>query len=67
MELCSDGHNEVCYDGRFCPVCEKKDEIEEYKEEVDNLNTQIDKLQEETDNYNDIKDYIIENYPDALI
>ena len=22
MNLCSEGHDEVCYDGRNCPVCE---------------------------------------------
>ena len=21
MNLCSDGHEEVCYEGRKCPVC----------------------------------------------
>jgi hypothetical protein len=35
MNLCSDGHDEVCYETRHCPVCEIKDD----------LNIQIEKLE----------------------
>lgn len=21
MELCTDGHDEVCFDSKYCPVC----------------------------------------------
>ena len=54
MNLCSDGHDEVCYEGRRCPVCEKMDEIAKLEGEVDDLkaenrtlNDNIDSLQKE--------------------
>ncbi len=45
MELCSNGHEEVCYESRFCPVCAVKEEMQE----------KIDKLQEENDKLNEIE------------
>lgn len=55
MNLCSNGHDEVCYEGRNCPVCEmeaEKDkeieqrdkEIADYESLIEDLNEQIDKL-----------------------
>ena len=41
MNLCSRGHEEVCYEGRNCPVCELIDEIEEKNAEIDSLNNDI--------------------------
>ena len=45
MNLCDDGHDEVCYDGRDCPVCEvlkkmsdMEDEIYDLKETIEDLN-----------------------------
>ena len=32
MNLCNDGHDEVCYESRTCPACEK---IKGLKEEVE--------------------------------
>ncbi len=29
MNLCSDSHDEVCYEGRTCPLCAKQKEIDE--------------------------------------
>lgn len=44
MNLCSDGHDEVCYEGRDCPCCELiktnsdlEDEIYDLKKEVEEL------------------------------
>lgn len=41
MELCSDGHGEVCFDARKCPACEalkeKDNKISELESERDNL------------------------------
>ncbi len=47
MELCSNGHAEVCYDGRLCPLCIT---IDDYTV----LCKDLDKLQEEKMNYKDI-------------
>ena len=28
MNLCSDKHEEVCYEGRVCPVCDVRDDLQ---------------------------------------
>ena len=43
MEFCSDGHYEVCYEVRECPVCHMKDEKDL---KIDELKNQIDELEE---------------------
>jgi len=50
MELCSEGHEEVCFEGRTCPVCEKMDEIKDLENEVEALTTKVENLE------NDIKE-----------
>ena len=45
MNLCSDGHDEVCYDGRDCPVCEKIKEISDFEDEIYDLKEQITGLE----------------------
>ncbi len=35
MELCSDGHDEVCYESKKCPACEKIEELGDIVEEKD--------------------------------
>lgn len=54
MELCSDGHDEVCYEGSVyadCPVCiiikEKDDTIEELTNDNEDLKSQVDTLESE--------------------
>ena len=42
MTLCDDGHEEVCYEGRNCPVCEKMDEIRDREKEIDALKIELD-------------------------
>jgi hypothetical protein len=42
MTLCEDGHPEVCFDGRNCPVCEI---IKEKDKEIDALNERIQDLE----------------------
>lgn len=42
MTLCEDGHDEVCYEGRNCPVCEKMDEITELEKEIERLKIELD-------------------------
>jgi len=50
MNLCSDGHDEVCYEGKYCPVCEEKNnllsEIDSMQKDIDRLNNENDKLQD---------------------
>lgn len=41
MNLCSDNHDEICFEGRTCPLCERLKEIEELKSQVSNLKDEI--------------------------
>lgn len=51
MNLCSDEHDEVCYEGYGCPVCrmekEMDDKINDLRQEVTNLEEEIDNLDDE--------------------
>jgi len=47
MNLCDSGHDEVCYESRKCPVCEKQLEITEMEEMIANRDKVIDELREE--------------------
>ena len=48
MDLCDDGHTEVCYDGGSCPMCdldyEKQKEIDALETEVDALKAEIKEM-----------------------
>lgn len=52
LNICSDGHDEVCYDGRTCPACSMKDERNEAQEENKKLLARIESLEEDLDNCN---------------
>ena len=51
MDLCSAGHDEICYDSHNCPLCETiKDrdaEIAGLNDDVTELGKQIEELQEQ--------------------
>lgn len=42
MELCSSGHEEVCYSGRYCPACELIEEIGALKLDIADLESQLE-------------------------
>jgi hypothetical protein len=42
MTLCSNNHEEVCYEGGRCPVC---DIVSDYEDMVENLNDKINSLE----------------------
>jgi hypothetical protein len=50
MNLCSDGHSELCYEGRFCPACEIMKDRDYFDEQIGVLEKEIQQL----------KDYITE-------
>lgn len=54
MNLCSSGHEEVCFEGRICPVCEV---IEDKDREIDKLTDKIHGLESENA---DLEDQITE-------
>ena len=41
MNLCNAGHDEVCFDGRLCPVCEAQLEIDRLERETEDLRNEI--------------------------
>ena len=44
MYICGDNHEEICHEGRNCPMCAK---MEETDQEISELNSKIDTLQEQ--------------------
>ena len=48
MEICSDKHDEVCFEVRLCPVCDirkdLKDEFKELEKELESVEKEIDSL-----------------------
>ena len=44
MEICGDGHEDICYEGISCPLCA---ELESHIELQDELQNKIDRLTEE--------------------
>lgn len=47
MYLCDDGHDEICYDSRNCPLCEKIKEISDLDDKVADLQETIKAWEEE--------------------
>jgi transcription initiation factor IIE alpha subunit len=44
MYLCNDNHEEICYAGRNCPVCEKIKEISDLEDKINELKERIEEL-----------------------
>lgn len=42
MNLCNDGHEEVCYEGRSCPVCAEQEKIEDLEDKIIDLKQELD-------------------------
>lgn len=50
MELCSDGHDEICHDERKCPICTLIASMEaRHEEEKEDLTNNITDLTSERD------------------
>lgn len=47
MNLCSYGHEEVCYECRKCPMCEKQTEVNELTLQMSETNSELDKVRAE--------------------
>jgi polyhydroxyalkanoate synthesis regulator phasin len=46
MQVCGDGHEEIVCETRYCPLCEKKKEVDRLEREIESLREEIDQLQE---------------------
>jgi hypothetical protein len=44
MNLCSDGHDEICYEGRSCPACEIIKDRDYFDEQIGVLEKEIQQL-----------------------
>ncbi len=55
MNLCSKKHDEVCYEGRECPVCELQDRFDTA---IENWEKRVTELQDEIDNLDENKQRI---------
>lgn len=49
MNLCSDGHDEICYEGRECPVCILIVKMCDLDSEIGDLKKQVEELEEEVE------------------
>jgi len=51
MELCSDGHPEICYDEKACPMCDLEtdllSEIKELEGKVESLTSENGELEDQ--------------------
>lgn len=46
MNLCSDKHEEVCYEGSACPICEVADELKIANTRIEELLQEVKTLEE---------------------
>ncbi len=75
MNLCDDGHEEVCFDGRHCPVCDLmqsyKSDFDEHVQQIKDLNNYVDGLEKDlankTTEYNDLFNEVKRSYPEFAI
>ena len=49
MNLCSNNHDEICYEGLSCPACELLSEIKDLKNENEDLQKKVDELEDQID------------------
>jgi len=47
MNLCDDGHAEVCHEGRNCPACDLKQQLEEKESNLSAMDDKCDQLADE--------------------
>ena len=50
MILCDDGHDEICYECRDCPLCKEIAEIECLEYDIEELKDIVCELEREIDN-----------------
>lgn len=47
MNLCNDRHDEICYEGRYCPACELLKIIEGLEDDIRKKDDIIDDLEKQ--------------------
>lgn len=46
MNVCDDGHQEICHEGRLCPVCTLRTEVEELENKITDLEQQLEEARQ---------------------
>lgn len=69
MEVCTGGygsnsHEEICYNGRSCPLCSVIEELEETSKQLDQIRRDLDDAIDQRDEYKDLLDTFA---PEALV
>jgi hypothetical protein len=68
MNLCDHGHEEVCFEGRHCPMCSL---VEAYEDNVESLKKEIEvvskELETKTTEYDELFDEVKRSYPEFAI
>ena len=44
MNICSNKHEEICHEDRYCPIC---NEIDDLNEKIEDLKKEVESLEEE--------------------
>lgn len=47
MDLCSNGHAEICHDERVCPLCEKLQEIKDLEHDLKKVQVKLDEANDQ--------------------
>jgi len=46
MNLCNNDHDEVCYEGNICPMCDLK---KDYEDQIEDLQQQLKESEEKNE------------------
>jgi len=49
MEICSSGHEEICFSSHKCPLCEALEEKNDLQKEIKNGEDKIDVLEDQVE------------------
>lgn len=51
MNICSDGHDEIVYTDRKCPLCAAEEIIQDYRDETEQLTSSLAAMQKTIDSF----------------
>ena len=54
MNLCLEGHDEICYEGRECPACNLLKDRDYFDNEVGRLEKELDSVQSDLESADDV-------------
>jgi hypothetical protein len=45
MNICNVGHDEICFEGKVCPMCEQNEYIAELHDQINSLEDEVGELE----------------------